>query len=102
MSHTELLLFVRLIGTFACHEEIFKKCIGLLGVGLPIWCLPHSNHLGMGNHDIIHDSLWRDCQRKVFLSIGERVSCLWDFLGFCQIFLLGKIIHNHWECLNRW
>lgn len=31
---TTVCFFVRLIGTCACYEEIFKKCFGLLGLAI--------------------------------------------------------------------
>lgn len=90
-----------LMGTCTCREKIFKKFVDLLGDGYPLWCLTHSNHLGMGDHDINDDILWRDCQRKLLLSIGKRLSCFWDILVLHQIFVLGKIVHDDWKRLNK-
>lgn len=90
-----------LMGTGACREKIFKKFVDLLGDGYPLWCLTHSNHLGMGDHDINDDILWRDCQRKLLFSIGKRLSCFWDILVLHQIFVLGKIVHDDWKRLNK-
>lgn len=90
-----------LMGTCTCREKIFKEFFDLLGDGYSLWCLTHSNHLGMGDHDIIDDILWRDCPRKLLLSIGKRVSCPWDFLVLHQTFMLGNIVHDDWKCLNK-
>ena len=104
MSSTELLLFVSLLCLWALvrvMRKFLKNSLIFLGHGYPLWCLTHSNHLGMGDHDIIDDILWRDCPRKLLLSIGKRLSCFWDILVLHQIFVLGKIVHDDWKRLNK-